>query len=172
MKKLFVVAVLAALPFTASAEGFYVQGDLGASNLRVDTTVAGDFPNKTVFDQKISVGYDFNRFRVAADYTHFGNAKFNDDLSIKTQSFGVTGFYDFHNHSSFTPYVGLRLGYTKAKLSDPDLQGRSSSGSVGILGGTQMKLTDTLGLNLGLEYNRLASDLGQFGGKVGLRYNF
>ncbi|TCJ98931.1 outer membrane autotransporter protein [Volucribacter psittacicida] len=177
MKKLFVIAALAALPLTVSAKGFYVQGDLGVSNLHIIDTEDNDLPNKAVFTQRISVGYDFERFRIAVDYTNFGKAKFDDyDVSFKIQSFGVSGFYDFRNSSRFTPYVGARVGYSIAKITDYDFYfsetERKTSGSIGVLGGVQMKLADNLALNLGLEYNRLASDFGQFGGQVGLRYNF
>lgn len=185
MKKLYAIAALAALPLTASAEGFYVQGDLGVSNLHFVDTDYYSLPNKAVFTQRINLGYDFDSFRLAFDYTNFSKAKFDDlfGISVKAHSFGMSAIYDFRNSSSFTPYIGARLGYSSIKLTGSysgyysnyytiPISATTTSSSFGVLGGVQMKLTDNLALNLGLEYNRLASDFGQFGGQLGLRYSF
>lgn len=199
MKKTAIASFLLLSAFSVGAlaqnSGFYVQGDLGYSNLRLGEDTSDVSLNKSVFDQRISLGYALDTGsvspRFAVDYTNFGKATYNGgdydtNLSVKIRSLGLSAFADFKTSSEFTPYVGLRISSNEGK-ADINSQGyygyygyhvsRSESESetsvgIGLLGGVQYKLSDKLDLNLGVEYNRLFEDVNQFGAKVGLRYNF
>ncbi|MDD0823495.1 opacity family porin [Mannheimia sp. AT1] len=183
MKKLLIATLVSTFALSAQAQ-WYVQGDLGYSKIADDSDLIDD----SVFTQRISVGYDFGGYRIAADYTNLGKTKndvsyySNFEISTKVKSLGISAIYDFKNNSDFTPYLGARLAYNKVDISVSGASYRyysnisvSESASrvgAGVLGGVQYKLTDNLKLNLGAEYNRLASDFAQVGVNAGLRYNF
>lgn len=170
--------------------GVYVQGDLGYSSLQLGEEDYYTGNNKGSFDQRISLGYavDSNSTsgvspRIALDYTHFGNSTFSDDqyydATLKIQSFGISAFADFKTDSGFTPYIGARLSANHATISAKAHSSNISypewtqfSVGIGVLGGLQYNFTPNVAVNLGVEYNRLFSDVNQFGSKIGLRYNF
>ena len=197
MKKTLFALILSSLAFSATASP-YVQADLGYSNIELDAGAGANFDDN-VFSQRISVGYGFERFRVAADYTNFGKIKLSEragneyaDLSVKFKSIGLSAFYDFKSDGAiafgpaneFIPYVGLRLSNTRAKgtITYLDYTGyvsetesRSDTGFGGMIGG-QYFMTENFGVNVGVEYSRLFSKEGvnvdQYGAKVGVRYSF
>ena len=71
MKKVLATLVALSLPAVALADdnrGFYVQGDLGHSTIK--TKDDGGKSSAKGFSPRLSAGYDFGDFRVAADYTH------------------------------------------------------------------------------------------------------
>lgn len=187
MKKLLIATALATFALTSQAEGLYVQGDLGLSRM-----VASPDNNHTIadtiFDQRLSLGYDLgNQFRLALDYTNFGQAKL-DEYRVKVKSIGVTGFYDFDvSNKDLVPYVGARIAYNKANITESDFYCNGYSQNchtdtldsysksrigIGALGGIQYKISSNLSINTGIEFNLMASDLSQGGIKLGLRYNF
>jgi len=98
MKKLLIATTLATFALTSQAEGLYVQGDLGVSRMVAspdnDHTIAD-----TIFDQRLSLGYDLgNQFRLALDYTNFGLAKLDEyvvgqDEAKKVLSVAVYNHY-------------------------------------------------------------------------------
>ncbi|AWX13404.1 hypothetical protein CEP48_03840 [Mergibacter septicus] len=189
MKKLLIASLLtlSAIPAFASKGNIYVQGDLGYSEVSTDREeINGEkinLSNKS-FTQRLSVGYNFgNGFRVAGDFTNFANIKgevnilgINVDYTAKIKSFGISAFYDFANSTRFTPYLGTRLSYNHGSMNVStnviEVDVSKSSTGFGVLGGIQTKLTNNLSINTGLEYNRLFSDVNQFGANLGLSYNF
>ena len=74
MKKVLVTLIALSLPAFALADetkGFYVQADAGHATVKLGgASIKG-------FSPRISAGYDFGDFRVAADYTHYKSAKIN-----------------------------------------------------------------------------------------------
>lgn len=184
MKKLLIATIFATATLTANAQ-WYVQGDVGASNIEIgeDSGV-----NDTVFSPRVSVGYDFGNWRIAGDYTHYGTANYsgydgyyNAEISLKTNSLGLSAFYDFDLQSNFTPYVGARVSYNQfklnASLNTPYSYRYSDSASesrvgLGLILGAQYKIDEKISLNFNIEGNKLASDVTQVGAGLGLRYNF
>lgn len=192
MKKLLIATVLAGFSLSLQAEGWYAQGDLGYSNIATTDSIVE--LSDSSFSQRLSVGYDFGQFRIAGDYTNFGKVKttdsygdYYDEVSLKLKSIGITGFYQFDMNSSFKPYVGLRVGYNNAKVTETT--GYNCSGNycfsqrddesysvnrvgLGIIGGIQYKIKNNLSLNLNAEYNRIAADVYQAGIHTGIRFDF
>lgn len=173
MKKTLLIATLGLSAMSANAN-WYVQGDLGVSGIKeMDYALSA-----TTTSQRLSVGYEFERFRVAVDYTNLSKANFDDlDLSLKTKSFGISTFYDFKSLSKFTPYVGVRLATNSHKVTATiPYYGKASATEnrtgIGVLGGVAYKLNSNLSLNLGAEVNALSGNLYQIGGSAGVRYNF
>ncbi|THA10517.1 opacity family porin [Rodentibacter pneumotropicus] len=181
MKKLLISTLLVSASLSAQAGNFYIQGDLGVSRIEASPDDEDYSIGSTVFDQRLSFGYDFkNQFRLAIDYHNFNKAEL-DEHRVKIKSLGITGFYDFEiSNKDFIPYVGVRIAHNKAKITEEycgyshcySNSYSSSSGGVGIIGGIQYKLSSNLNANVAIELNRLASDVAQGGIKIGLRYNF
>ncbi|MDH2924512.1 opacity protein-like surface antigen [Nicoletella semolina] len=186
MKKLLIATVLAGFTVSAQAEGWYVQGDLGYSNLEYEGIhVISDFT------QRISAGYDWGNWRAAIDYTNVGklgrsvsNEYASAKVSAKITSLGISTFYNFYTDKQFTPYIGGRLSYNELKAT-VSINGRYSAtgkgkvkgsvSGVGLLGGVQYEIHKNIDLNLGIEYNRplrLSEETHQVGANIGLRYNF
>ena len=126
MKKVLATLVALSLPAVALADdnrGFYVQGDLGHSTLKAKT---GEDKGKVKgFSPRLSAGYDFGDFRVAADYTHYKTLKLHEEDSLsssdykaKFQSVGVSAIYDFDLNSPVKPYVGARVGINRVSFDD------------------------------------------------------
>ena len=137
------IAMVLTIPSYASAEGFYVAGQLGISQQSGDSEPYGnniaadpDFP--ATFDSgdgsagAFGIGYIFNdRFRIEGRIG-FRDGSFNSrevgigarageeyilDGDIESTTFTVEGFYDFPNNSSFTPYVKAGLGVSDNSYS-------------------------------------------------------
>ncbi|ENW2828531.1 outer membrane beta-barrel protein, partial [Neisseria gonorrhoeae] len=89
---------------------------------------------------RVSVGYDFGGWRIAADYTRYrkwnnskysvntklvqtgGNERLRNEKTLKTEhqengtfhaasSLGLSTIYDFDTGSRFKPYIGMRVAY-------------------------------------------------------------
>ncbi|HFC3450982.1 TPA: opacity family porin [Neisseria gonorrhoeae] len=89
---------------------------------------------------RVSVGYDFGGWRIAADYARYrkwndnkysvntklvktgGNEKLRNEQTLKTEhqengtfhaasSLGLSAVYDFKLNDKFKPYIGMRVGY-------------------------------------------------------------
>ena len=112
--------------------GYYVQADLGYSNL--EAKYNDNRPNDNKLEDKglgygISFGKDTDLARYALDYTNYGkiNSSYtyqpqtNTNTSIissgelKAQSLGLSAIYDFDTVSGFTPYAGARVGINQIK---------------------------------------------------------
>lgn len=200
--KRLAIVLLAALGASTTAvadetKGFYVQGDVGLANLKVD---GGDkFKLRNTFKSlkksykesgfmpRISAGYDFGDFRLAGDYTHYktlsdGVKESNNslDLKVKAHGVGVSGIYDIPLQSSLQPYVGARLSVNKikaeARASVAGFKGFASDSEtkvgIGAMAGLGYKLNDNMTLDMGYRFNRLTSDLKAHEASLGLRYTF
>ncbi|MDO4450846.1 MAG: opacity family porin [Moraxella sp.] len=112
---------------------------------------------------------------------------------VKAQSIGLTGIYDFPTISNMvTPYAGVRVGVNRLKgeiagtativyegdrYSETVVESaKKTKVGVGVLAGIQHAITPNLAVDVGAEYNYLGKvedvKVEQYGGKVGLRYNF
>ncbi|HFC1964299.1 TPA: opacity family porin, partial [Neisseria gonorrhoeae] len=89
---------------------------------------------------RVSVGYDFGGWRIAADYARYrkwnnnkysvntklvkigGNERLRNEQTLKTEhqengtfhavsSLGLSTIYDFDTGSRFKPYIGMRVAY-------------------------------------------------------------
>jgi opacity protein-like surface antigen len=143
----------------------------------------------STYSGAIAVGYDFKRLgvpvRAELEYALFSNAKSKEKKrfdytydwaevnlrpTIGIKTLFANGYYDFHNSSAFTPYVGLGLGLS---FVDMKVKGRTEWGeddtvtdvftfSFGkktttnfawnLSGGFSYALTDRIGLDLGYRF--------------------
>lgn len=146
-KTLIVIAALTTLaipaicPAASVRPGAYVSGFLGL-NVNPDANVAStdfvpppqDFNDRVEFDPNINIGgtagYDFGivRLEVELSYKNAGIGSVtsqsdgfrfhNVDGSIEALAMMFNGFFDLHNNSPFTPYLGGGLGFATLYLSD------------------------------------------------------
>ncbi|ENX3519827.1 opacity family porin [Neisseria gonorrhoeae] len=137
--------------------GPYVQADLayaaerithdypkptGAKKGTTISTVSDYFRNIRTHSvhPRVSVGYDFGGWRIAADYTRYrkwnnskysvntklvqtgGDKRLRNEKTLKTEhqengtfhaasSLGLSTIYDFDTGSRFKPYIGMRVAY-------------------------------------------------------------
>ncbi|ENW4022983.1 outer membrane beta-barrel protein [Neisseria gonorrhoeae] len=136
--------------------GPYVQADLAYAAERIThdypkptdpskgtiSTVSDYFRNIRTHSihPRVSVGYDFGGWRIAADYTRYrkwnnskysvntklvqtgGNKRLRNEKTLKTEhqengtfhaasSLGLSAIYDFDTGSRFKPYIGMRVAY-------------------------------------------------------------
>ncbi|WP_304703410.1 opacity family porin [Neisseria viridiae] len=170
MKKVLATLVALSLPAIALADehrGFYIQGDVGHSTLK--TNDEGGKVSSKGFSPRLSAGYDFGDFRIAADYTHYKTRKDHEqdsshtlDSKIKLQSVGVSAIYDFDLNSPVKPYVGARVGLNHVSF---DTKEYGSSGSIehyetrktktglGVMTGIGYDINQNIALDAGYRYN-------------------
>ena len=169
MKKVLATLVALSLPAIALADdnrGFYVQGDVGHSTLK--TNDEGGKTSSKGFSPRLSAGYDFGDFRIAADYTHYKTRKDHEqgpsytlDSKIKLQSVGVSAIYDFDLNSPVKPYVGARVGLNRFSYDDDDRRAdyhatetfRKTKTGLGVLAGVGYNITQNVALDAGYRYN-------------------
>ena len=169
MKKVLATLVALSLPAIVLADdnrGFYVQGDVGHSTLK--TNDEGGKTSSKGFSPRLSAGYDFGDFRVAADYTHYKTWKDHEqdsshtlDSKIKLQSVGVSAIYDFDLNSPVKPYVGARVGLNRFSYDDDHRSVnvhetesiRKTKTGVGVLAGVGYDITENVALDAGYRYN-------------------
>ena len=169
MKKVLITLVALSLPAIVLADdnrGFYVQGDVGHSTLK--TNDEGGKTSSKGFSPRLSAGYDFGDFRVAADYTHYKTRKDHEqgpsytlDSKIKLQSVGVSAIYDFDLNSPVKPYVGARVGLNRFSYDDDDRREgyhatetfRKTKIGLGVMTGVGYDITQNVALDAGYRYN-------------------
>ena len=169
MKKILATLVALSLPAVALADdnrGFYVQGDVGHSTLK--TNDEGGKTSSKGFSPRLSAGYDFGDFRVAADYTHYKTWKDHEqdsshtlDSKIKLQSVGVSAIYDFDLNSPIKPYVGARVGLNRFSYDDDYRRAdyhatetfRKTKTGLGVMTGVGYDITQNVALDAGYRYN-------------------
>ena len=169
MKKVLATLVALSLPAIALADdnrGFYVQGDVGHSTLK--TNDEGGKTSSKGFSPRLSAGYDFGDFRVAADYTHYKTWKDHEqdsshtlDSKIKLQSVGVSAIYDFDLNSPVKPYVGARVGLNRFSYDDDERRAdyhatetfRKTKTGLGVMTGVGYDITQNVALDAGYRYN-------------------
>ncbi len=169
MKKVLATLVALSLPAVVLADdnrGFYVQGDLGHSTLK--TSDEGGKVSSKGFSPRLSAGYDFGDFRIAADYTHYKTRKDHEqgpsytlDSKIKLQSVGVSAIYDFDLNSPVKPYVGARVGLNRFSYDDDDRREgyhatetfRKTKTGLGVMTGVGYDINQNVVLDAGYRYN-------------------
>lgn len=172
--------------------GSYVQGDLGLGYMKADTMEHKNVRSalKSSYNQaklmpRVSVGYDFGDWRVAGDYTHYGDVEKssnNDKTKTTVRGAGVSAVYDFNLALPVpvTPYAGARLSLNKVKqettiANNGSLQNISDSTtkvSPGLMAGVNYKLDRNFTIDTGYRYNHLDSKVQTHEATVGLRYTF
>ncbi|EMU4394366.1 outer membrane beta-barrel protein, partial [Neisseria gonorrhoeae] len=133
---------------------YYVQADLAYAAERIThdypkatganntSTVSDYFRNIRTHSihPRVSVGYDFGSWRIAADYARYrkwnnnkysvntklvkigGDERLRNEQTLKTEhqengtfhavsSLGLSTIYDFDTGSRFKPYIGMRVAY-------------------------------------------------------------
>ncbi|ENS7497214.1 outer membrane beta-barrel protein [Neisseria gonorrhoeae] len=161
---LFSSLLFSSLLFSSAAQaasedngrGPYVQADLAYAAERIThdypkptdpskgtiSTVSDYFRNIRTHSihPRVSVGYDFGGWRIAADYTRYrkwnnskysvntklvqtgGDKRLRNEKTLKTEhqengtfhaasSLGLSAIYDFDTGSRFKPYIGMRVAY-------------------------------------------------------------
>ncbi|HFA8677413.1 TPA: outer membrane beta-barrel protein, partial [Neisseria gonorrhoeae] len=161
---LFSSLLFSSLLFSSAAQaasegngrGPYVQADLAYAAERIThdypkptgtkkdkiSTVSDYFRNIRTHSihPRVSVGYDFGGWRIAADYARYrkwnnnkysvntklvrigGNERLRNEQTLKTEhqengtfhavsSLGLSTIYDFDTGSRFKPYIGMRVAY-------------------------------------------------------------
>ena len=169
MKKVLATLVALSLPAVALADdnrGFYVQGDLGHSTVK--TSDEGGKVSSKGFSPRLSAGYDFGDFRVAADYTHYKTWKdyerdplYTHDAKIKFQSFGVSAIYDLDLNSPVKPYVGARVGLNRVSFDTTEYSSnfiehyetRKTKTGLGVMTGIGYDINQNIALDAGYRYN-------------------
>lgn len=190
MLKAALFALLGSVSAAALADGvtgFYVQGDIGLSNLRAKTELkdfnsAKDLKNsykESSLLPRVSIGHDFGNFRVAGDYTHYKKA---DSAAgpvkseTKTQGIGVSAMYEIPLASVVQPYVGARLAVNKVKqdTSAPGMSSKTSETklSPGLMAGVGYQVDRNISVDAGYRYNHFDNKLKSHEATVGLRYTF
>ena len=176
------LALVLAPAALALAEGaLYVTPKLGFSN--VTAKFDDESKSKNLVPFGLAVGYDFNPVRAELEYAYRAKKEFFNeteeygDLSgslkgkLGVETLFLNGYYDIHNSSSITPYVGLGLGLAKlsyeaaldikaggSSLYWERLSGTKTKFAWNIGAGAAWQLSDLLSLDLGYRY----ADFGKF----------
>lgn len=161
MKKVMVTLIALSLPTFALADatkGFYVQADAGHATVKQKANNASG--SVKGFSPRISAGYDFGDFRVAADYTHYKSEKINTasfDAEGKYHSAGVSAIYDFDLEAPVKPYVGARVAINhasaKVKTANSYYERSDTKTGVGAMAGVSYEVTPNVALDAGYRYN-------------------
>lgn len=159
-----------------SHEGFYVGVFLvifSPQDSDVDNGVTfGEVSYETGAGLGVAVGYRYdNGLRLegelsarAADLDEFqssGSGSSNLGGDLVAASVLVNGYYDFHNRSIFTPYVGVGLGLTAMESGDIFSSGDDTVGTFQLSLGGYFHLARNLDLDVSYRY--LTTDDAQFG---------
>ena len=170
MKKILATLIALAVPAAALADdnqGFYIQGDLGHASVK--GKVYGESATAKGFSPRLSAGYDFGNFRVAADYTHYKSRSESGRISSSTtydaeakfQSFGVSAIYDFDLNAPVKPYVGGRVALNRVSFDTTEngtgytehYHHRETKTGIGIVAGVGYDITQNIALDAGYRYN-------------------
>jgi len=199
LASLLLASTLLPLPaFAQEPIGVYVASRLGYGTLKDTVTLFQEDVNRKLPQSEGSTvvglagGYDFNRkfslpVRVELEYAYLGDSskthQFIDrygPYTVSSDNFKITlggstlfanGYFDFHNSSAFTPYVGMGLGASfmsvKAKgtviITGPGMSATYSGSdkvtsnnfawNLGV--GVAWKATDRIAVDLGYRYANL-----------------
>jgi len=190
MKKFSLMAAATALALvlapavSAWAEGgLYVTPKLGYSHVKGKLDLSGDegdsesvSKSKNLVPFGLAVGYDLNPVRAELEYAFRGKKEFysesgedpdgpwSDKAKLGVQTLFLNAYYDIHNSSPITPYVGLGLGLAKQSYElafdweeDGESYSDKFSGSKNkfawnIGAGAAYQLNDLMALDLGYRY--------------------
>jgi opacity protein-like surface antigen len=169
-----------AMASTASAEGWYVQGNAGLSvGGKADADLsATDGTDTFSASQKLdldsgwlasaAIGRQGGPVRWDAEFVYSTNDLKDITLSDGTDSMTVTGvsvsqaavfanvYYDFMTDSSMSPYVGAGLGYGATRFKAEDEDDVDSGLAWQLKAGVSIKQSDALSWDIGYRYMRLA----------------
>lgn len=169
MKKVLMALAVLSLPAVALADdsrGFYVQIDAG--HAKVKAKYDGGSDSIGGFSPRLSAGYDFGDFRVAADYTHYKDDKSTETYGssvshdkVKFRSIGVSAIYDFDTQTPVKPYVGARVALNRVSYNSEDIGStytytdsyRGTKTGIGALAGVSYEITPNIALDAGYRYN-------------------
>lgn len=134
---LFLPALSMAAP---PVPGAYVSGFIGAGVPSESDAAAADFVSGRFFNDRVEFdpginlgatgGYDFGMLRLEGEisYKNSGIKSIRDksdgvrlqnvDGNMEALAFMANGFFDFHNTSKLTPYIGGGVGFASLYLSD------------------------------------------------------
>lgn len=167
----------------------YTQFDFGTT--RIINSATQNLPNKMIFSHHVMVGMDFTGSQVGLYFTNFGRYNYkwkssNDLLDkqviLDISEFGVNYSYAFTPNSKFSPYIGIRTGYTYFRLrrSYSDVYGgylaqtgEKSHVSIGTFAGIEANISPNFTIGAGIEYGRLhGNDIADFSAKAFTRTYF
>ena len=171
MKKILATLVALSLPAVALADehrGFYIQGDVGHTSVK--GKIYDESETAKGFSPRLSAGYDFGDFRVAADYTHYKSHKESGrisgsttyDAKAKFQSFGISAIYDINLQSPVKPYVGARVGLNHVSFDTKEYgdtgfiehyETRKTKTGLGVMTGIGYDINQNIALDAGYRYN-------------------
>ena len=205
MKKLTLTMLGATLLFSTAVQAQETSIKGYASVKAVATKTDGNFwGNKKKFNPKganVAVGAKVGQnLRFELEYNHRESAdktetyvdnngmlvfEGKEKMELSAQSYMLNGYYDFHNSSKFTPYVGVGFGMAKVEYDYTDNYDIYNAGTGAYLGsdrdtyhasktkfaynisaGASYDINDHLALDLGLRY----IDYGSFSDADGDKY--
>lgn len=177
------LAVYAVSPtaITDEINGVYLQGDIGLSSLKAITTtkdrhivesLEGSY-RETGIMPRISGGYDFGDWRLAADYTHYARLS-SGKAKVRAHSVGISTIYDVDTGSTIQPYIGARLSVNKIKseFSNNEISHNKTQVSPGVIAGVGLKISKNTTIDAEYRYNHLDETLRSNELTVGVRYTF
>ena len=182
------LALPAISPAASDYPGGYMSGFLGI-NVNSDTNASGtdfflneDFNDRVEFDPGISfggtAGYDFGAVRLEGElsYKHAGIGSITSQNGFRFRNvnggIGATammfnGFFDLHNNSRLTPYLGGGIGFAGLHLSDTTTLGEPLYGAADdtvfayqLGAGVEIDLNRFYSLDIGYRY--FATDTATF----------
>ncbi len=180
------------LPYTevvnyVDNKGFYVSAYADFTK----TKVTFDSVNATLEDLKTSgftpalaVGYDFGGFRAEVNYKDLGKLTSDDPAikgEMKIKNLGFSGIYNFRASTSFQPFIGGRLVYTKfntdnelkQSLENQGIEVKSNNLGVGVVTGMEYQLIENLLVGMDAHWDLLSHDPAHsFGAGLTLRFRF
>lgn len=112
-----------------SNKGFYWGANAGVETPMLSNT---DFDA----DLGVQLGYRFNNWRFEEGYNYY--------FSNNVNALMTNAYYDFHNSSKFTPYLGLGVGMTSFSFAADDMH-FAYQANLGV--DYQLKPKLTLGVN-------------------------
>lgn len=135
------IAAIPSVCFAAPARpSAYISGFLGASVPQDASITISEFNPVTTKDTDVqfdpginlgsTAGYDFGFFRLEGEMSYkrgeiasvteqtFGTRYKNTEGHIGTFAMMMNGFFDLHNESPVTPYLGGGIGFATVSLSD------------------------------------------------------
>lgn len=169
MKKILTTLIALAIPAAALADdskGFYIQGDAGYAVVK--DKFQGASGDAKGFSPRLSAGYDFGDFRIAADYTYYKShkksertANSRENYRAKFHSVGVSAIYDFDTQTAFKPYIGARVGlnrvsshyYHRTSSSRLYTSNKETKAGIGALAGVSYEINRNIALDAGYRYN-------------------
>jgi len=167
--------------------GFYISGNIG-TGVPTDSDWS-DVYNETIHGSADSdaglaftgaAGYNFGMFRLEGELAYqqndfnTGNISFNNnnryhsvDGDTSVWSGLVNGYFDFHNSSRFTPFVGGGIGLASIDIDTLGLDDDDSVFAWQVGCGVAFAINDQL--NLDLTYRYFATEDPEY---AGLNYEF